>query len=301
MYRWIVTALALASSVLVPAAQGAGASEDDSGPCGSATTAPPAQFDHVVWIIYENKPWDLIFSSGDAPYITGLADQCGRGDNMHHLYPKSLANYIGLTSGTTGGINSDRSPSTWPQSQASIFEQLGTDWRELNESMPSNCLLKSSGDYSVNHAPAQYYTAIRSTCQQRSIPLGSTPDISARFTLIIPNKVHDMHRTPSTPSIPSRIRAGDQWTSQIVPELIASPEYQAGKTAIFLTWDEANSKTDRIPFVVVSPYTAPLTRSNTSFTHYSLLEGTEEMLGLPKLLGAADSGTTSIRAAFNLV
>jgi hypothetical protein len=133
------------------------------------------------------------------------------------------------------------------------------------------------------------------------VPLAPTPDISAPFTLIIPNKVHDMHRTDVTPTLPERIKAGDDWTSQIMPVLLASDEYQAGKTAIFLTWDEANNKTTRIPFVVISPYTAPGTASTTTFTHYSLLKATEEMLGISDFLAhAGDAGTVSVRSDFGL-
>jgi phosphatidylinositol-3-phosphatase len=298
----VAAALAAAGTLVPLTPVGAGPASVIDAPCGWATGPAPAHLDHVVWIIYENKTWNQIFTSGDAPYIHGLADRCGRADGMNHVYPKSLANYIALTSGITGGITSDRAPSVWPQAQVSLFQQLGAgNWRELNETMPSNCYLKGAGDFSVNHAPAQYYTAIRSQCADQSVPLGATPDISAPFTLIIPNKVHDMHRTDVTPTIQDRIRAGDEWTSQIVPQFLASPEYQAGTTAIFLTWDEANSKTTRIPFVAISPFTAPGTVSTTTFTHYSLLKATEEMLGISDFLAhAGDADTVSIRADFGL-
>lgn len=306
--RLATLTVAILVAPAVPSARGAEATttvataaEAGFGPCGWATGPPPAQFDHVVWIIYENKRWDMIFGSGWAPYIAGLAAQCGRADNMHHVYPKSLPNYIALTSGTTGGITSNRDPSYWPQSQVSLFEQLNGDWRQLNESMPENCALKKSGDYTVNHSPAHYYTRIREECRELSVPMMFPPDISARFTLIIPNKIHDMHRTDSTPTQESRVRAGDEWTSQVMPQLLASPEYQAGRTVIILTWDEANQRTSRIPFVVISPYTAPGTVSNTAFNHYSVLKATEQMLGITTFLaGAADPAVTSIRPDFNL-
>src|SRR6266550_3605345 len=145
-------ALTLALTGLVPGLPGVAVAESDSsGPCGSVTGPPPAHFDHVVWIVFENMPRSAIFSSGNAPYIKGLAAACGRADDMHSLYPKSLPNYIGLTSGTTGGVTSDGAPGALPQSQVSLFQQLGTDWRQLNESMPSNCFMTNSGDFVVHH------------------------------------------------------------------------------------------------------------------------------------------------------
>jgi hypothetical protein len=294
--------LALACTLLVPTSSGVAVAEAASGPCGWAAGPPPAQFDHVVWIIFENMPQSAIISSSNAPYINGLAAACGRADNMNGLYPKSLPNYVGLTSGTTGGLTLDGTPRALPQSQVSLFEQLGTDWRQLNESMPANCFMKNSGVFVVHHAPAQYYSRIRQDCRQLSVPLGPAPDISAKFTIIVPNKVHDMHKTATTKTIASRVMAGDQWTSGIMPQLLASPEYQAGRTAIVLTWDEANAKTTQIPFVVISPYTTPGTISKTAFSHYSLLKATEEMLGISNfLMGAGDPATESIRADFNLV
>lgn len=297
VYKRFALTLVLALTILIPVPSSAAPGD----PCGWLTTPAPEEFDHVVWIIYENKPFDMIFKSGHAPYITGLAEQCGRADNMHHVYPRSLPNYIAMTSGTTGNVTSNGSPNSWPQNQVSLFEQLGPDWRQLNESMPTNCTTKGSGEFTVNHAPSHYYTRIRDQCQLQSVPMGATLDISARFTLVIPNKIHDMHNTTSTPTIPSRIKAGDDWTRLVIPQLLATDEYRAGKTAIFLTWDEANARTSHIPFVAISPYTAPGMKSTTAFTHYSLLKATEEMLGISVFLGkAAEAGTTSIRSAFNL-
>lgn len=74
-----------------------------TGPCGTATTAPPAQFDHVVLLIFENKNQDQILSGTAAPYLKSLSQQCGRGTDMNTPDPlNSLANYIALTSGYTG-------------------------------------------------------------------------------------------------------------------------------------------------------------------------------------------------------
>ena len=33
--------------------------------------APPARYDHVVWIVMENHSYDQIIGSSDAPYING--------------------------------------------------------------------------------------------------------------------------------------------------------------------------------------------------------------------------------------
>jgi phosphatidylinositol-3-phosphatase len=58
--------------------------------------------------------------------------------------------------------------------------------------MPSTCLLSKSGRYAVRHNPAAYYTNITRACQSLDVPLGSTPNVSARFTFVTPNLCNDI-------------------------------------------------------------------------------------------------------------
>jgi hypothetical protein len=158
--------------------------------------------------------------------------------------------------------------------------------------MPSNCALSSSGTYAVKHNPAAYYTNVRSDCSNYDVPLASTPDISAKFTFVTPNMCNDMHDCSVT--------TGDNWLKGFIPKLTSSPQYQAGNTAIVLTWDEDDmTSVNQVVTVVISPGTAPGTTSGTAFNHYSLLRTTEEMLGINTYLGGAATAT-SMRSAFNL-
>src|SRR5689334_9423068 len=131
------------------------------GPCGTASGSPPAHFDHVVLLIFENKNKSQILSGSAAPYLKSLAQQCGSATDMNTPDGRtSLGNYIALTSGLYGQpkyITSNRGPDTWPQSSVSIFEQLGSDWNELAENAPRNCATSSAYNFTVNHTPAPYY------------------------------------------------------------------------------------------------------------------------------------------------
>ena len=277
-----------------------------SGPCGWATGAPPAQFDHVVLLVFENKWRDQIYKGTNAPYLQSLAAECGRAMDMNTVdAATSLPNYIALTSGYTGHpkhITSNRNPKTWPQSSVSIFEQLGTNWRELAESMPSPCYIHHAPDYTVNHNPAPYYTRIASTCLTNDVPMPATPDLRAAFTVLTPNKTHIMHKPDATSKSTQaeRIRAGDTWASQYLPKVFATPEYQAGRTVLIITWDEGNATHSQVPFIVVSPYTPAGYSTNASLDHFSTLKGMEEMLGLAPLGHAGDPGTVSLRNFFGL-
>jgi hypothetical protein len=84
-----------------------------------------------------------------------------------------------------------------------------------------------------------------------------------------------------------------------LPEVLGSPEYAAGSTAVFITWDEGTGNDQHIPTLVVSPSTPAGVTSTTTFDHYSMLRTTEEMLGLTTYLGNA-ANAASMRSAFGL-
>jgi phosphatidylinositol-3-phosphatase len=240
----------------------------------------------------ENSSYSDIIGSSNAPYINSLARECGMAANFFAEGHPSLPNYIAMTSGSTQGIDDDGSPLEHPLSVPSIFEALGGGWRSLEESMPSNCYLSDSGLYVVHHNPAAYYTNIRTACSSQDVPLASVPDLSAPFTFITPNLCNDMHSCSTAD--------GDKWLSTFIPRLLGSDQYNSGTTAIFLTWDESDSSSasNHIATLVISPSTQPGTVSDTLFNHYSMLQTTESMLGIPCI--ASSCTATSMRAAFNL-
>ena len=87
-----------------------------------------------------------------------LPDRCGGESQTHdqllaESHP-SVPNYIAMTSGSTQGLSGNPYPSDAPLGVASIFSQLGTQWRALEESMPSNCDPSNEGLYDVNHNAA---------------------------------------------------------------------------------------------------------------------------------------------------
>jgi hypothetical protein len=156
--------------------------------------------------------------------------------------------------------------------------------------MPSNCDKSSSGEYAVKHNPEAYYTNLGTACSTNDIPLISTPSFASKFTFVTPNLCNDMHDCS--------VATGDTWLKGFVPKVLASPQYQAGTLALFITWDEDdNSSSNHVATIVVSPTTSHVT-SSTSYTHYSMLRTTEEILGLPLLANAASA--SSMRASFGL-
>jgi hypothetical protein len=144
--------------------------------------------------------------------------------------------------------------------------------------------------YAARHNPAAYYTALPS-CASDDVPLHLPLDLSAKFTFITPNVCDDMHSCP--------VSIGDTWLSQIVPTIIANPEYQADSLVLFITFDENDTAaTNRVPTYVIAPSVPRGRRVSNALSHYSLLRATESLLGLSYLGAAAHA--PSMLAPFHL-
>jgi phosphatidylinositol-3-phosphatase len=271
-----------------------------SGPCGTTSTAPT--YRHVIWIWMENHSFtDIIGNTSQAPYLNSLASECGLATNYHNISHPSLPNYLAATSGLSmSGLPVlsylDCNVSLICDTSAqSIFGQ-GETWKAYEESMPSNCYTSNSGEYAIRHNPPPYYTSL-SGCATDDVPYTQLATDLANntlpaFSFITPNLIDDMHD--------GTIADGDTWLADNLPTILNSPEYQAGNTAVFITWDEgsggstaescATNTSDsscRVPTFVISPSTPVGATSATLFNHYSLLGTAEQLLGLPKLGQAA--------------
>jgi hypothetical protein len=256
-------------------------------PCGVSSTA---QYSHVAVIMLENVGYSVV-GSPSAPYFNRLVSDCGLATNYLAISHPSLPNYIALTSGSTQGITDDGEPSTHPLAVPSIFSELGSNWRTLAESMPTACDRVTSGQYAARHNPAVYYTTITAACRRDDVPLSVPLNLSAKFTMIVPNICDDMHSCP--------VSTGDAWLSRYVPSILASPQYQSDSLVLFITFDENDSAaSNQVPTIVIAPSTPRGERVGGRFTHYSLLKTTETLLHVP-LLGGARTASSMV-APFHL-
>jgi hypothetical protein len=251
-------------------------------PCGAPG---PVHYDHVVWIMLENVGYAVV-GSASAPYFNQLASSCGLSTNYDAISHPSLPNYVALTSGSTQGITDDGEPSAHPLSVPSIFSQLGSNWRALAQSMPSNCDRVTSGTYAARHNPAVYYTNITASCRRNDVPLTLPMNLNASFTIIVPNICDDMHSCPES--------VGDAWLRRMVPLILRSSLYTSRSLALFITFDENDGDaTNQVPTLVIAPSVPHGARVGDKFTHYSLLRTTETLLHLP-LIGAARTAAPMI-------
>lgn len=247
----------------------------------------------------ENKGYDAVIGSPEAPFENGLAHRCGLAADYRGVTHPSLPNYLAATGGSTFGVTDDADPAAHPISGDSLFGQAdaaGLGWRSYQEGMSDPCQLTSGGRYAVKHNPAAYYTDLRSACRVDDVPLDGhlAHDIGSgalpAFAFVTPDLCHDTHDCP--------VAAGDAWLRTWVTRLIDGPNYRSGDTLVVITWDESEGSSSTVPAILVGPSVPPGTVSRAAFDHISLLRTTEDLLGLPPLRGARQA--TSMAGAFHL-
>jgi phosphatidylinositol-3-phosphatase len=270
-------------------------------PCIGAPA--PARYDHVIWIVMENKPAGAALGAAGSPRLTALASRCARAATYHAISHPSLPNYLAMTSGSTHGVADDAGPSAHPIGGGSLFAEVaaaGGTWATYAESMPGRCVSYPASPYAVKHNPAVYYTALGSTCPSNDVALGTTtsgPLASGlrsgalpTFSFVVPNLCNDTHDCS--------VATGDQWLGRWLAAITSSPVYARGRTAVFLTWDEDDtSHGNAVDLVVIAPSVRPGSVARGAFSHLSLLRTTEVMLAVRESLVPT---APSMRSAFHL-
>ena len=271
----------------------AGTVSPSAGPGGSGTpsaAAATAAIEHVVIIIEENKPESRIIGSPEAPYINRLAADNALATNYRAVTHPSLPNYLALTGGSTAGITNDCPPGDGCMAQGSgiagTVEKSGRSWKMYAEAMPAPCTPTSSGDYAVKHNPFLYYPGViadKAHCAAHDVPFTQlAADLKDTSTLpdyvfISPDLCHDMHDCS--------VQTGDDWLARHVPAILASPAFTRQNSLLVITWDEGNAANNNVSTIFAGPAAKKAFRSDTPYTHYSLLRTIEDVWDLPPLTG----------------
>jgi len=267
---------------------------------------PPARLStgpttHVAVIVMENEEYGSVIGSPAAPFINRLANSYALARGMYAISHPSLPNYLALTGGSTFGISSDCTDCSIKAT--SIVDQLNhahLSWKGYMEGLPHPCFTgPSAGDYAKKHDPFVYYTRITSdpaSCD-RVVPfsrLGTDERTGAlpRFAWITPNLCHDMHDCS--------VATGDRFLATLVPPLLRA---LGPRGLLVLTWDEGSSDAGccrlasggHIVTILAGGGARRGARLATPTDHYSVLQTVEDLLGLPRLRGAACACTPSLQ------
>jgi hypothetical protein len=258
----------------------------------AASIAGPVS--RIAVIVLENKEYNEIIGRPSAPYLNALARQSAVAANYHAITHPSLPNYLALTGGSTFGY-SGSDCGTCSVSHRNLIDQLeaaGISWKVYVEDLPSPCAsTATAGEYVRRHDPFMYYRDVSDNparCRAIVPTTTLTRDLAdhslPRFMWLVPNICHDMHSCGTY--------TGDRYLRAMVPRLLA----ELGPSGVlFVTFDEGETnsaccgvaKGGHILTLIAGPGARAGVRSLTPYDHYSLLRTIEDLLGLPRLGGAA--------------
>jgi hypothetical protein len=261
----------------------------------------------VVWIIFENQAYDHVIGNAKLRYTNKIAGRCASATNFFAEAHPSLPNYIAMTSGSTQGVRGDSSRSLAANNIYNQVRRSGRQWRHYAFGMPQSCDHNDSSNevYTAHHEPPIFYSDLAADCRRWDVGVGDPAKVED------PNDIKagplaralDKNALPAFATIgptddggdsrgggevdPVR---GDAFLKRWIPRITESSAYKAGRTAIFVTWDEpedfdTNPPRQSIPTIVIGPTVPRGRRVAGRYDHYSMLRTTEELLGLRPFLG----------------
>ena len=278
-------------------------SASTAGPTTASASATPTGITKVLTIVLENHGVAAV--TAGMPELMKLATTYGRTSHYSATTHPSLPNYLDLAGGSTFGVKDDSAPAAHPVHGPSVFDLALTSGRSARtyaEAMPAACWLENDGRYAVRHNPWTYFSddASRRACQLDDVPLGDVTSGALHDDLesgtlpnvgfVVPDVCNDAHSCP--------LGTADAWVAGWMSQVLAGPDWRAGRLAVVVTFDEAeNGGENTVLTVVVAPGLHGVV-ADTALTHQSWTRWMSDLVGATAP-GAAGSAP-SLGAAFGL-
>src|SRR6266550_4276877 len=329
-------------AIILPISEASLLSHESTAPVIVPQTSPTGTyFDHLVFIILENAGISAICGSNlpppcngsNTPYMSSLANSYGIETQYVDLAGSSQPNYIGIMAATLNGCTSGCGPNSLTEvNLVDRFEGSGVTWKAYmeNQTPTAGCDNSDHGFYEYIHNPFVAFHDIdtnatrcnkivlanpanNSTCTGTDCALindlnsGSAPN----FMWLTPNDCNNMHGnsacsnkcTTSYTSVCNK--AGDNYLSGLVPNILNSNTFQTTRAALFITFDEGSGfcpspnpgGADCMYTVWAGPTTKTNFSSNHADTHYFFTKTIETNWGLATMT-SNDAGATAMTEFF---
>jgi phosphatidylinositol-3-phosphatase len=241
------------------------------------------RYKHIFVIIAENKAYDQIIGSSNAPHFNQLAKTYGLATNFYGEVHPSEANYIAMLGGNNFGIHDDDAFYCKPNSTdrfchhaqdpdyaphtivapnlTTQLEKQGLAWKGYFENLPSpgsKAIVYPSETrplYAAKHNGFLNFQSVQQDPQlaqkivgldQLSLDLKSNK--APNYSHIILNQCNDMHGLAECLAPDPLIQQGDAKIGKLVDQIMKSPLWAAQEnSAIVLTFDEDNNPFRKAP------------------------------------------------------
>lgn len=244
-------------------------SADLPAPTVSPAVSTVGELDHFFMVMMENKGYDDIVGSPNAPFLNSLINAYGFADNYYGLTHPSLPNYYPLVGGTDFGLtyNCETPCIDADTTLVSNIDAAGKTWRGYAQSMPYPGALEPSGDYSPEQLPFLAFTGIGDDpvyaaehvfpLEQMAIDLSSAQtapdylwfspneDFNGEGPVDFPWGMLKFVISQITPGHQYNVPALDQFLAETVPIVLNSTVWRdpSIRSVLVVTFDEDNNNT----------------------------------------------------------
>ncbi|MCB9410596.1 alkaline phosphatase family protein [Mycolicibacterium sp.] len=244
---------------------------------GADLPAPPdptppvsavGELDHVFMVYMENKGYDDILGSPNAPFINSLINAYGFADNYYGLTHGSLPNYYAIVGGSTFvTYNCATACIDVPTTLASNIDDAGKTWRSYAQGLqPGADPLEETADYgAADEVAFLAFSSITSDqayveehikpLEQMAVDLAD-PATAPDFVWFGPNEDNNgegpvdfpwgMLRfaiSQISPGHQYNVPALDNFLAETVPVVLNSETFKTTKSVLVVTFDEDNNNT----------------------------------------------------------
>lgn len=240
-------------------------------PTPTPTTPEAVQLDHVFMVYMENKGYDDILGSPNAPYLNSLIEAYGFLDNFYGSTHPSLPNYYPILGGSDFGktYNCADVCIDAPNTLMENLDDAGLVWRSYAQGFVAGMNpLESSGEYAVDETAFPAFTYFANNpdpnyATDHLLPLEQMA-IDLQSTATTPNYVWFAADENSNGEGPidsiggllkfafSQISPGhqynvpalDEYLAETVPTILESNAWNSSDTSVLvITFDEDNNNT----------------------------------------------------------
>lgn len=262
----------------------------------AAPAAPPPTEDSPVFVIVlENREYEEVFESPEAPFLNALARRETQAAYYYAVTHPSLPNYLAILGGSTFGISSNCTDCTARGDNLALqLSRARISWRAYMGSMPRPCFRgEEAGRYVKRHDPFMYFPSIaENPVRCRQVVPAARLDADLRrqslpaFGWLSPDLCDDGHDCD--------LATADRYLSRLVPRIMR----QLGPAGtLVVTFDEGTSEAaccrpfergggGHVLTILARPGQPLGHRTVRTYDHYSLLAGIERHFNLPRLRGA---------------
>lgn len=236
--------------------------------------AAPPRATHVVLVIEENRSFQTIIGSKDAPYINELAGKGALFTQSFAITHPSEPNYLALFAGDTEGLTDDSCPHSYTGANlADALTAKGLGFALYSESLPQEGFADCGTLdklYRRKHNPVPNFASVPTEANQ---PFSAFPaDYSKLPTVayVVPNMMDDMHD--------GTVPQADAWLKQNLDGYVQWALKNHG--LLIVTWDEDDgTQNNQIPTLIVGQDVKP-GRYDQKIDHYAVLRTLTDMYHL---------------------